>query len=157
MEERTPRALCEVPRADAQGSERGSSLVELTVAIAAAVTIACAVMTATVRHSTHRQANEERNLASLAALDTLERMRSVPFGTLASMDGTGFDVLGRTGAPKGLHPLDGDADGLPGRLIVQPERSFGGETIWSVTAVVEWAGLRPSNRIDFRQLMVERK
>lgn len=157
MEQRTPRSLCDGARADAQAGETGSSLVELTVAIAAAVTIACAVMTATVRHSTHRQANEERNLASLAALDTLERMRSVPFGSLASMHGTGFDVLGSNGAPGGLRPVEGDADGLPGRLIVQPERAFGGETIWSVTAVVEWAGLRPSNRLDFRQLMVERK
>lgn len=132
---------------------------ELTIAIAAAVTIVSAVLTATVRHSNHRQSNQERELASLAALDTLERVRSVPFSALPGMDGTGFDVLDPNGNPGGLRPVDGDLDGLPGQLIVRPEPggTIGSETIYRVIAVVEWAGIRDRNRIEFGQLMVERK
>lgn len=137
--------------------ETGSSLVELTIAIAAAVTIVAAVLTATVRHSSHRQANQERGLATLAALDTLERLRSIPFDTLPSFDGTGFDVADPNGNPGGLHPVDGDSDGLPGRLVVRPYRTAGSETIYQVAAIVEWSGQRPQNDLGFRHLMVERK
>ena len=137
--------------------ERGSSLVEMLVTSVIVVTLLVALLSATMNHSRQRRLNGERNLALVAAMNTLEQARTIPYADLPALNGTGFDVPGPNGQPGGLHPLPGDADGLPGSIRVVLDLSYGGAQVYRVTARVDWKGVQNKNQIELSSLIVERK
>jgi type II secretory pathway pseudopilin PulG len=137
--------------------ERGSSLVEMLVTSVIVVTLLVALLSATMNHSRQRRLNGERNLALVAAMNTLEQARTIPYANLPSLNGTGFDVPGPNGQPRGLNALPGDADGLPGSIAVVLDLSYGGAQVYRVTARVDWKGIQDKNRIELSSLIVERK
>jgi hypothetical protein len=121
------------------------------------VVLLVALLSATMNHTRQRRVNGERNLALVAALNTLERARTIPYSQLPSLDGTGFDVPGPNGQAGGLQPVPGDPDGLPGRLSVVLDLSYGGAQVYRVTARVDWRGVQNRNQVELSSLIVERK
>ncbi len=137
--------------------EAGTSLVEVMFAAVLIVTFVGALLTVAVRQGVHRQVNSETSLAMTAALDNLERIRNVPFATLLTLNGSGFDVPGLNGQPKGLRPLAGDPDELPGELTVVVDQASGGTTLYRVRATVLWQGVSRVRRLQIDTLIAERK
>lgn len=145
------------PQRAAATSERGATLLELMIAVVSVIAVLGAVMSGAIQNSRQRRANAELNLATLAALDTIEELRSVPFATLPSLDGSGFDVPDANGAPGGLRAVAGDADGLPGVIRVAPHLVHGTATLYLVTVTVEWSGVQRRSDLQFQQYLIERK
>ena len=137
--------------------EHGSSLVEMLITSVIVVVLMVALLSATMNHTRQRRVNGERNLALVAALNTLEQARTVPYANLPSLNGTGFDVPGPNGQPAGLRALPGDADGMPGRISVVLDLSYGGAQVYRVTARVDWQGVQDRNEVELSSLIVERK
>lgn len=137
--------------------ESGMSLVEVMFASVLVVTFLGALLTVAVRQGLHRQVNSETSLAMTAALDNLERIRSVDFATLPALNGSGFDVPGLNGGPKGLQPVPGDPDGLPGEITVLEDTTGPGAVLYRVRASVLWQGTSRVRRLQVDTLMSERK
>ncbi len=145
------------PLPDVRLQERGLSLLELMIAIIAAVVILGAVLSATLYHASERKMNAELNLALVAATNNLEEVRSIPFSAVPALNGVGFDVPGVNGAPGGLQPVSGDADGLTGEFFVTTDKSSGGSVLYLVKATVTWAGSLGRRRVELETLVGERK
>jgi hypothetical protein len=137
--------------------EAGMSLVEVVFASVLVVTFLGALLTVAVRQGVHRQVNSETSLAMTAALDNLERIRSVPFATLPALNGSGFDVPGLNGEPGGLQPLPNDPDDLPGEITVLEDQIGPGTKLYRVRATVLWQGASRVRRLQVDTLMAERK
>ncbi len=137
--------------------ERGASLLELMVALVAAATILGAIISTLTRHSLQRQTMTELNLAAAAALDNIEELRSVDYAQLATKNGVGFDVPGLNGAAGGLRAKPGDLDGLPGKITVAVEQSFGAAVLYRAQVEVEWVGAQGTRSIRFETLLGGRK
>ena len=137
--------------------EAGSSLVEVMFAAVLIVTFVGALLTVAVRQGVHRQVNAETSLAMTAALDNLEKVRNIPLATLPTLNGSGFDVPGLNGQPKGLRALAGDPDSLPGELTVVVDQTSGGATLYRVRATVLWRGVSRVRRLQIDTLIAERK
>lgn len=140
-----------------RSSERGSSLIEVMIAMTVSVIILGGLMSAVLRHGKLRQTHVERNAAISAALDTIEELRKVDIVDLPTLDGSGFDVLDANGNPGGLQPQATDADGLPGELRVVVDQTGAGKTVYRVTATVRWTGVNGNTRVAIDMLMGERK
>jgi len=138
-------------------SQAGTSLVEVMFAAVLVVTFVGALLTVVVRQGVHRQVNSETSLAMTAALDNLEKLRNVPFGTLLSLNASGFDVPGLNGQPNGLQPVPGDPDGLPGELTVIVDQPGPIATLYRVRATVLWTGISKVRRLHVETLIAERK
>lgn len=134
----------------------GVSLVELMIGMMATVTILGALFAAAIQRSAQRRSDSERNRAFVGAAETLERLRSLPSTQLAPLHGTGFDIPGENGEPRGLTPMPGDADGLPGLIEIAVEDTSGTSTLYRVTVTVTWSGIRRSNRFQLEALIGER-
>lgn len=132
-------------------------MVELLVAMVASVLVIGATLSMTSQHAKLRRADRERNLALVACRNNLEELRSVPFTSLPAMDGVGFDVPGSTGAPGGLEPLPGDADGLPGQFSVTVDQASGGSILYLVRATVTWSGSLGEQTFELETLIGERE
>lgn len=137
--------------------ETGTSLVELTVMVTAAVMLLACIFSGVVSHNSQRRMHSEKLLAMAACRSTLEQLRAVPFTTLATYNGTGFDVPGIDGQPRGLTPLAGDADNLPGEIYVTVNRSSGGTILYTVRARVRWRGATRNGDFSIETLMGERR
>lgn len=137
--------------------QAGTSLVEVMFAAVLIVTFVGALLTVAVRQGVHRQVNAETSLAMTAALDNLERVRSVDFATLPTLDGSGFDVPGLNGQPNGLQPLPSDPDNLPGELTVIEDQVVGSIKLYRVRATVLWRGVSRVRRLQIDTLIAERK
>ena len=138
-------------------SEAGFSLIELLLSIVAAVVILGAVLSASLYHASERKTNAALNLALVACTNNLEEMRTLPFGLVPTMDGVGFDVPGINGAPGGLQPVSGDADGLPGEISVTVDKSSGGTILYLVKASVIWTGAIGRQRVEMECLLGDRR
>jgi type II secretory pathway pseudopilin PulG len=144
-------------RPDPRTSERGASLVELTVMLVSVVVLLAGALSGAVSHSAQRRVHGEQILAMAACRNTLEQLRGVDFETLPSLHNTGFDVPGTNGQPKGLPPLEGDSDGLPGRIAVQLNRSVSGAVLYTVRTTVTWRGATRGGEFSMECLMGERR
>jgi hypothetical protein len=138
-------------------SQRGTSLVELTVLLVAAALLVGSTLSGVVSHGIQRRIHGEQILAMSACRNTLETLRSVPFTTLPSFHGTGFDVPGQDGQPRGLSPVPGDLDGLPGEISVQLNRQSGGAILYTVTARARWLGATRGGDFKMTAVMGERR
>lgn len=121
-------------------SQRGISLVELSIAVVILVATLIPVVSICHQGARLRQLDAELSLAFQACSNNLEEVRSLPFAQVAAAHGRGFDVPGSNGAPGGLRARGGDADGLPGEIAVAVEETSGGQTLYRVTATVLWRG-----------------
>ncbi|HLU38413.1 MAG TPA: type II secretion system protein [Planctomycetota bacterium] len=143
--------------AHARGREAGSSLVEVMVALAASAVVIGALLSGVVALNAQRKLREERILAQIACRNVLEELRRTSIEDLPAADGRGFAVPGIGGTGSGLACVPGDPDGLPGEVRVVPERVWGGEVLYRVTAVVEWRRGRGSARAQLTTLMGRRR
>jgi len=121
------------------------------------ITLLLAISTSVVSQTRMRRLTEERNLAMVACRNTIESIRDVAFATLPTLNGNGFDVPGTNGNAGGLTPVDGDVDGLPGRITVVTDKSSGGETLYLVTLTVDWTGVNGVQHFEIKSLLAERK
>lgn len=137
--------------------ERGTSLVELIVLLVAAALLVGSTLTGVVSHGVQRRIHGEQILAMSACRNTLEMLRSQPFAALPGFHGTGFDVPGQDGQARGLSPLPGDPDGLPGEISVALNRQNGLAIIYTVTARVRWLGATRGGDFRMIALMGERR
>src|SRR5688572_25978691 len=107
-----------IPGPVSTDQEAGTSMVEVLIAMVAATVLLGSVISTAIRINGQRRADQELNLAFVAASNNLEELRAVDYADLPGLNGSGFDVPGVNGAPGGLQAQDGDADGLPGLLTV---------------------------------------
>lgn len=137
--------------------QEGTSLVELVIAATVVISLLMAISTSTATQARLRKLDEERNLAMVAIRNTLESMHDVAFAQVPALNGTGFDVLGTNGRPSGLAPVAGDADGLPGSILVQVDQSSGTQTLYQVTLAVDWNGVAGNQHFAVVTLLADRK
>lgn len=133
------------------------SLVELLIMFSAAVMILAGALTGVVQHSAQRRMTTERIQAMVAARNVLEELRTVDITVLPTLNGTGFDVPGPDGEPGGLNPLPGDADGLPGQILVSEHDRLFSIVIYRVQVLVQWSGADPKGLFSMESLMGERR
>ena len=138
-------------------TEQGFSLVELMVGMVLSVMAIGSILSMTVQHAQHRKVVQQIHLALVACRNNLEELHSVPFSSLPSMNGIGFDVPGRNGAAGGLNAVLGDLDGLPGQFTVTVDQSTGGNTIYLVKATVTWSGSLKRQSFEMQTLMGPRQ
>jgi hypothetical protein len=127
------------------------------VLAAVAVTLIGATLSATIQHAGQRQINVERVLALDAARNVLEDLRTVDAATLPTLNGTGFDVPGPNGESSGLRPVEGDADGLAGEILLEPQSVVGLTTLYRARVTVRWRGRDPSGVLSIESLMGGRR
>lgn len=137
--------------------ERGVSLVELMLLLAACAVFVGALLSGIVQLAAQRQHREERMLAMNACRSALEDLRRDTIEELQAADGRGFAVTGIGGSGTGLRPRPGDPDGFPGRITVAAERTYGAETLYRVAVAVEWSGFAPDGRVRITTLMGKRR
>lgn len=113
-------------------------LLELVMAAALALIVIGAVVSAASRQGAHRRVNLDTTLVTNAIVDVFARLRTVPFSTLPSYHGTGFQVANHLGTAIGLSPVPGDPDGLPGHIAVTVAESSGPAVLHRVEVSVEW-------------------
>jgi type II secretory pathway pseudopilin PulG len=126
------------------------------VATVVLVVAALAVISMCVRSNRLRTANHETLLALTACRSVLEGVRSQSFADVPGLDGRGFDVPGNNGGPGGLRPPSGDADGLPGQLRVAEVATQAGETLYQVTALVQWLGCEGARTFQLQTMVADR-
>lgn len=136
--------------------ESGTSLIEVLVATVILVVAALAVVSMCVQSNRLRTANHETMLALTACRNALEGVRTQSFVDLPGLNGRGFDVPGSTGGPGGLRPVDGDPDGLPGELRVAVVDALAGETLYRVTALVQWLGCEGARTFQLETMVADR-
>ncbi len=146
--------MTELDRANRIG---GFSLVELMLGVVASVLVIGATLSMTLHVAKLRRVDQEIHLALVACRNNLEEPRSVPFSTLPTMNGVGFDVPGKNGAPGGLNAVPGDPDGLPGQFAVTVDQTTGGETMYLVKATVTWSGSLRRQSFELETLMGPRQ
>ena len=127
------------------------------MAAALAMLVLGSVLTLSAQASALRRTNVETSLALSAALNTVEQLRTTPFSTLASLNGSGFAVQGLNGQPGGLAAVEGDPDGLPGELAVVIDQQSGSTILYRVTATVRWQGVSGNRSLSMSALIGERK
>lgn len=138
-------------------AETGESLIELMLLLAATAVFVSSLLSGVVALGSERHLREERLLAFDACRNVLEDLRRTPVEQLPAANGRGFAVMGLGGSGVGLHAVPGDADGLPGRISVQPERTYGTEVLYRITVAVDWSGASPNGHIHFTTLMGKRR
>jgi prepilin-type N-terminal cleavage/methylation domain-containing protein len=110
----------------ARARQDGMSLIEVMIALVV-LTVSVFMLTSTITSSANQSTTKfERAIASDAAMNLLEEMRSKPFnelfklynhdpsddpGAIGSAPGANFDV-------QDLHPIPGDPDGHVGEVIL---------------------------------------
>ena len=146
-----------IDRGSAGSPQAGFSLVELMMLLVAAVTLICATLQATIQHAAQRQMYSERSLALDAARNVLEELRTLDSASLPAMNNTGFDVPGPNGEAGGLRPVAGDADGLPGRIVMVPDTVWNLTTLYRVSVTVRWRGRDPSGTLTIESLLGGRR
>lgn len=132
-------------------------MVEMVIGMVLSVIAIGSVLSMTVQHAKHRKLNEEIHLALVACRNNLEELHSIPFADLPSMNGVGFDVVGKNGGAGGLNPVADDPDGLPGLFTVTVDKTTGGNTIYLVTATVTWSGSLKRQTFEMQTLMGPRQ
>src|SRR5262245_18996598 len=133
-------------------AQRGVSLVELIVLLAATTVLVCALLAGIVSMNAERQVRDEEMLAFDACHNVLEDLRSKPIAEIAAANGQGFAVVGASGFGVGLQPRPGDADGRAGFITVTSYRVYGTNTLYRVTVGVDWAGATPKGHVQITTL-----
>jgi len=132
------------------------SLVEMLLGSVLLFAAASSMISVCLSNSRLRRIDSERALAFIACRNQIEEVRSLPFVTIPTLDGLGFDVPASNGGAGGLRPRDGDADGLPGQFVVTTEDSFGSQTLYRVRAVVHWEGIAGEQEFELDALIADR-
>lgn len=119
---------------------RGYSLLEVVVALAVVSIGVIGVLGAVLHSMRAQQAARERITAQNAAKSKIEEITGSDFASVVSTySGTGFTV-------SGLAPVEGDADGLAGRVVIDATDP----TLLDIEVIVEWSGAFAWNRTSFR-------
>lgn len=113
-------------------------LLELLFAVALALIVVGAVVSAAAGQGTHRRTNLDTTLVTNAIMDVFARLRTLPFADLLSYHGSGFQVPDHLGRPAGLRPVPGDLDGLPGQIAVTIATQSGATILYRVEVSVAW-------------------
>ena len=153
----TPLRLSIRDSARGNPRQRGFALLELIIGTAVIATSLGAIVSLTVRQSKLRRADSELHLALTACRTTLESLRTMKLTDIEALNGTGFDALDLLGKAGGLRAVPGDADGLPGILIVTTDKTSGAVKLLHVVARVTWAGAAGRQRFEMKTLIGERK
>ena len=169
---------------------RGLTLVEVIIGLAVFALAALALVSTLFATSRVNEANRERTLVENAARAVLETMRNEEFAeifarynadTADDPEGAG-SAAGPNFAVAGLQAIEGDPDGLPGRIDfptvgndlredfddpqLQMPRDLNGDgtidavnhatdyRLLPVTAVVEWRSIGGTTRSTFRTVFV---
>lgn len=134
----------------------GSVLIELMLSSALVVVALAHTVNLAVQSGKVRQANSEQQLAFTAARDMLEEIRALPLSEVPALNGVGFDIPGENGAPGGLRPQPGDADGLPGAITVTVDNTTLGHTLYRVRTSVLWTGVVGRRQVQLECLRTTR-
>ena len=124
--------------------QRGSTLVELMIG----------AILAGQGGARPRGGQLELDLALNAARKKIEDLRALPIAEVPAQDGKGFAVSGPTGS---LRAKPDDADGLPGRVRVEVAESVGAETLYRITASVDWTGVSKERTFSLVSLIGDRR
>ena len=115
-------------------NRRGFTFVEVLVASAILAVISVGIAGALVQAPRVSRAAREEMSARATMRGMVSEQSAAPYsGMAAAFTGTGFDV-------PGLDAMDGDADGLPGSVLVE-EVIEGGAQYYRVTISVDWRGV----------------
>ena len=134
-------------------SDAGFSLVELLAATVVMVFGLVGLMNSCVQLNALQRLDAEVALCYRACLRNLEEVRAMPMATIATMNGTGFDIPGPNGAPRGLQAQAGDADGMPGSIAVQRLATDAGRTLYRITATVKWHGSSGNSALELMTMV----
>jgi hypothetical protein len=144
-------------RSDSTNTQAGGALLELLIGAAILMSVLSAMTLAMVSQGRLRRTTEEHSLAMTACRNNLEALRELAFSTLPSLNNTGFDVPASDGSPGALRAVAGDADGLPGRILVTTDQSSGTETLRLVRLIVTWQGVSGRQEVEMKSLVSDRK
>jgi prepilin-type N-terminal cleavage/methylation domain-containing protein len=123
-----------------RGNRRGFTFVEVLVASAILAVSAVGIAGALVQAPKVSRAAREEMSARASMRGMVSEVSAAPYSGMATaFAGTGFDVLG-------LEAPDGDADGLPGSVLVE-EVLEGGAQYYRVTLSVDWHGVNGNRSI----------
>jgi hypothetical protein len=141
------------PSAQGRSGEVGLSLVELMMATVLTVIGLVAILNSCLRLHSLQRLDGEIACAARACRNLIDQLRTLPLAQVSSRDGSGFAVPGADGVSALLQPQQGDADGLPGRLVVRQERAVGGRSLYRVEAHVLWNGVSGDQAIQFTTMI----
>jgi type II secretory pathway pseudopilin PulG len=113
------------PAMRARRSDRGLTLLEITVAFGIIIIALLGIMSALIQAMRTDEATAEQVRAMNACRSTIEQMKQVAFAEIyarfnsnpADDPGGAGTAAGKNFAVQGLRPLAGDADGLPGEIF----------------------------------------
>jgi prepilin-type N-terminal cleavage/methylation domain-containing protein len=115
-------------------NRRGFTFVEVLVASAILAVICVGIAGALVQAPRVSRAAREEMSVRATMRGMVSEVSAAPYsGMSATFTGTGFDV-------PGVEAMDGDADGLPGSVLVE-EVNDGGAQYYRVTLSVNWHGV----------------
>ncbi|HZN40294.1 MAG TPA: prepilin-type N-terminal cleavage/methylation domain-containing protein [Planctomycetota bacterium] len=134
-------------------SEAGFSLVELMIATVVMVIGLVGIMNSCVHLNALQRLDAEVALSYRACLRNLEAVRAMPMATIATMNGTGFDIPGANGATRALVPQKGDPDGLPGSITVQRLALDAGRSLYRITATAKWHGSSGNSAVELMTMV----
>jgi type II secretory pathway pseudopilin PulG len=137
--------------------DAGFSLMEMCIALTLVTFLISGTVTGVASHQAQRRVHGERLLAMEACRSTMEMLRSVDIDALPGFDGRGFDVPGQNGQARGLNPISGDVDGLPGEISVTQDRRSGLAVLYLVVCRVRWTGVTRGGMLEIQSLMGERR
>lgn len=136
--------------------ESGTSLIELLIGTVVLVAMIVPTVSVCVQNSRLRRLDAEIELAFAACRNRLEEARALPFATIPTLHGRGFEVPGPNGIGNGLAPRAGDADGLPGEFEVTTVDTSGAETLYRVRAISRWQGVLGDQELQLDVFMTNR-
>jgi len=117
-----------------RANHRGFTFVEVLVASAILAVISVGIAGALVQAPRISRAAREEMSARSMMCGMVSELSAAPYsGMAAAFTGTGFEV-------PGLKAIAGDADGLPGSVLVE-EVVEGGARFYRVTISVDWHGV----------------
>jgi type II secretory pathway pseudopilin PulG len=135
----------------------GFTLVELMGGVVIAFIALTGIFLTTMSVSQLRRVDEDLNLAFAACRTRLEEIRAMPFPSLPGQHNTGFAVdVDRNGNPE-LKAPPGDADGLPGRVLVTTEATAGTSVLYRVKVIVNWIGVSGVRTFSLESLVGNRR
>ena len=143
----------EAVREQRMGREGGFSLVELMTATVMTVIGLIAIMNSCVRLHALQRLDTELGYAYEACRSNLENLRILPLATIATLDGSGFEVPGSDGVTPLLRPVSGDADGLPGEITVRIDRTTGSRILYILETSVTWQGSSGPQSVQLTTLL----
>lgn len=131
-------------------------LIEMMMGSVIILVALTAILSVVMSSAVVRRQNQELTLAYTAATNAIEELRTMDSGELLTRDGWDFDVPTLSGTSQGLNALADDSDQLCGELFVSVDSGSGANTVYLVTARVDWKGVRGKRKLVLETLIGER-